>query len=444
MAHGVDRVFAVNLATRLWMLLFGPIVLGVIIHKLSIAEQGFYYTFLSLIGLSVFLDMGFTRAVQVFTSHEFASLNLLRGKPMEGSAVHRQRMADFGKAILLVHLILAVVAGVIIALVGEFMFRREANAAVAWHGPWWSLSFAAAASFVTVPMSTMLEAAGHVPQMAWAKFARQVTTNLILVGALWSGQGLSASAISAWVGFALMMVLMVFPYAPFWRQLLDGRAREGFKLLRELAVYQVRIAVSWAAGYFIFSIMTPIAFYALGAEDAARMGLTWQVMGLVSSIAFSVIQTKTPTLGTLVGQGRSDEALSINQRATRGALFIAAAGYLAILFGLGVIREFPNLGWPALLTKGASRMLPLVPIALLALAELGKLQMLGVFSFVRTLKVEPFTTMLVTLAVAVPLACWALAANFGVEWLCFGYVLGQLVANPWANRLARPYLGNPA
>ena len=441
-SHGVDRVFVVNLATRIWMLTFGPVLLGVIVHKLAIAEQGFYYTFLSLIGLSVFLDMGFTRAVQVFTSHEFAALNLRRGKPMEGSALCRQRMIDFGKAILLAHLALALIAGVAIGLVGEFMFRREANDAIAWHGPWWSLSFAAAASFVTVPMSTMLEAAGHVPHMAWVKLIRQVVTNLVLVVALLSGEGLAASSISAWVGFVVMMVLIVVPYAPFWRQVLGGRLREGVVLLRELAGYQMRIAVSWAAGYFIFSIMTPIAFVALGAEDAGRIGLTWQIMGIVSSIAFSVIQTKTPTLGTLVGQGKSAEALAVNRRATRGALFVSAIGYLSILIAVGVVREFPGLAWPELVTKGAARMLPLLPIALLAFAEMGKLQMLGIFSFVRSLKVEPFTPMLVTLAVLVPTSCWALAINFGVEWLCVGYVVCQLIANPWANRIARPYLAN--
>lgn len=438
--HGVDRVFAVNFATRAWMLAFGPVVLGVIILKLSAAEQGFYYTFLSLIGMSVFLDMGFTRAVQVFTSHEFAALNLPRGKPMEGSAVHRQRMADFGKAILVTHLALALVAGVVIGLIGEFMFRREANDAIAWHGPWWSLSFAAAASFVTVPMSTMLEAAGHVPHMAWVKFIRQVVTNLTIVAALWYGMGLSAMALSAWIGFAAVMVLTIVPYKSFWRQLMSGRLSEGFKLLRQLASYQVRIAVSWAAGYFIYSAMTPIAFMTLGAKDAGRVGLTWQVLGIVGTIAFSVIQAKTPSLGTLVRQGRIADALDINRRATRGAIFVGAVGYAIIILSLSLVRELPSFPWPALVLAGSDRMLPVLAIILLAIADIGKFQMLGVFSFVRSLKVEPFTPMLVVLAVLVPTACWVLAINFGVAWLCGGYVIGQLIANPWANKLARPYL----
>lgn len=438
--HGVDRVFAVNVATRTWMLVFGPVVLGVIVQKLTAAEQGFYYTFLSLIGLSVFLDMGFTRAVQVFTSHEFAALNLPRGKPMDGSAAHRQRMADFGKAILVVHLALAIVAGLVIGLVGEVMFVRANVPGVDWRGPWWWLAFASAASFLVVPMTTMLEAAGHVPHMAWVKLARQVVTNAVLVAALLAGFGLGASAVSAWVGFALVSALIIVPYAPFWRQLLNGRMSEGWVLLRELAGYQLRIAASWASGYFIYSIMTPIAFATLGAEDAGRVGLTWQVMGIVSSIAFSVIQAKTPTLGTLVGQGRAAEALDVNRRATRGALMVAASGFVMLMALLAIVRGLPGVAWPAVVTKAADRMLPILPIALLAVAELGKTQMLGVFSFVRTLKVEPFTGMLMVLAVIVPTACWLLGSRLGAEWICLGYVLGQAIANPLANRIARPYL----
>lgn len=438
--HGLDGIFAVNLATKIWTLVFGPVLLGVLVHRLTLAEQGFYYTFISLIGLSVFLDMGFTRAIQVFTSHEFANLGLAKGRPMEGEERHLSRMSDFGKAVLLAHLLLAVVAGIAIGIVGEVMFRREQNADIAWRLPWWNLSFAAAASFLIVPMTTMLEAAGHVRHMAWVKLARQVLSGLVLLAALLGGLGLGASAISAWAGFALAMALVVIPFRTFWVQLWRGSVTRGFGLLRELAGYQVRIAVGWAAGYFIFSIMTPIAFATLGAEDAAKVGLTWQIMGIVSSIAFSVIQAKTPGLGSLIGKGRTDEALEVNRRATRGALAIAVAGYAVILLGMLAVRSSEATTWPNFATDIVSRMLPALPVALLAVAEIAKLQMLGLMSFVRSLKVEPFTPMLVALAIFVPTACWVLASRFGVEWLCIGYVVGQLLANPWASMTAKSFL----
>jgi hypothetical protein len=441
--YGIDRVFATNMATRVWMLAFGPVILGFIIGSLSVIEQGFYFTFFSLLALSVFLDMGFTRAVQVFTSHEFGGLALRRWAPMEGLPAARRRMADFGKAVLLAHLALALVAGVAIGLVGEVMFAGKAAASVKWHGPWWSVALASGASFLLTPMQTMLEAAGHVPYMAGVKLFRQMVTNLSLVGALWMGKGLYSAAVSAWIGFAIGLALTTVPYSPFWRQLLGGCARPGFSLLRELLPYQVRIAISWGAGYFVFSIMTPIAFAALGPEAAARVGLSWQIVGVISSMAFTIIQAKTPSFGTLLAKGRQEEALLVSRRAIRGATGVALLGFAALLLGVGCVRHFPDLGWPKLALKGVDRMLSELAIAVLAIAEVAKLSVLGLVAYVRSFKAEPFMPMFVVLAVVVPAACWFLAKRWGAEWLCLGYALGQFIAIPWTRSAARPYLLAP-
>jgi hypothetical protein len=441
--HGIDRVFATNLATRGWMVLFGPVVLGFIVGSLSVAEQGFYFTFFSLLGLSVFLDMGFTRAVQVFTSHQFGNLELRRWAPMDGLPAARQRMANFGKAVLLAHLALALVAGVVIGLTGEVMFASKAAAGVKWHGPWWSIALASAASFLLTPMQTMLEAAGHVPHMAGVKLIRQMISNLVLVGALYMGQGLYAAAWSAWVGFAIGLALTTVPYAAFWRELLGGRARPGFSLIRELLPYQARIAVSWGAGYFVFSIMTPIAFATLGPENAARVGLTWQIVGLIGSTAFSIIQAKTPSLGTLLATGKQAEAWFVSRRAIRGAIGVALLGFTVMLLGVGCVRHFPHIGWPKVALKGVDRMLSVMPIMILATAEVAKLPVLGLISYVRSFKVEPFMPMFVLLATVVPAACWYLAKVWGADWLCLGYALGQFIAIPWTRIAARPYLPAP-
>jgi hypothetical protein len=441
--HGLDRVFATNLATRVWMLAFGPVVLGFIIGSLSVTEQGFYFTFFSLLGLSVFLDMGFTRAVQVFTSHEFGGLTLRRWAPLEGLPAARQRMADFGKAVLLAHLALALVAGVAIGLVGEVMFAGKAAAGVNWHGPWWSVALASAASFLLTPMQTMLEAAGHVPHMAAVKLIRQIITNLILVGALWMGKGLYSAAVSAWVGFAIGLALTTVPYARFWRELLAGCARPGFSLLRELLPFQVRIAVSWGAGYLVFCIMTPLAFAALGPVEAARVGLSWQIIGVISSMALTIIQAKMPLLGTLLAKGNQDEALLVSRRATRGATGVAVLGFAAMLLGVGCVRHFPDLGWPTVVLKGVDSILSELAISVLAIAEVAKLNVLGLQAYVRSFKVEPFMPMLIVLAFVVPAACWFLAKGWGAEWMCLGYALGQFIAIPWTRFAARPYLPTP-
>ena len=436
---GVDRVFATNLATRVWMLVFGPVVLGCIVGSLSIGEQGFYFTFLSLLALSVFLDMGFTRAVQVFISHEFGTLALRRWAPLEGNPAARGRIADFGKAVILAHICLALVAGFGIGFIGEAVFSSNDASNVTWHGPWWSIAFASSASFLLAPMHTMLESAGHVPYMAGVKLIRQVCTNVALVVALFSGMGLYAAALSAWVGLFVALVLTIVPYSAFWKELSVGSVHSGFALVRELLPYQVRIAVSWGAGYLIFSVMTPIAFAVLGPEEAGRVGLSWQIMAIISSIAFSIIQARTPLFGTLLAQGKQGEAFALAKRATRGASFIATCGFTALIVCIACVRHFPEFGWPGIATSGVARMLPEFSIAILAIAEIAKLRVLGLVAYVRSYKVEPFMPMFISLALVVPAACWVLAKWQGAEWLCIGYALGQLLAIPWSRSAARRY-----
>jgi hypothetical protein len=327
--------------------------------------------------------------------------------------------------------------------VGEIMFASKAGVGVNWHGPWWSIALASGASFLLTPMQTMLEAAGHVPHMAAVKLTRQIIANLTFVGALWLGKGLYSAALSAWVGFSIGLALTTIPYAPFWRQLLRGSVYPGFRLVREFLPYQVRIAISWGAGYFVFSIMTPVAFAVLGPAEAARVGLSWQIVGVISGMAFTIIQAKTPSLGTLLAKGKQDEALLVSQRAIRGAMGVALLGFATLLVGIGCVRYFPHLGWPKLALKGVDRMLSELAIAVLAIAEIGKLPMLGLVAYVRSFKVEPFMPMFVVLAGVVPAACWFLAKSWGAEWLCLGYALGQLIAISWTRSVARPYLPAP-
>src|SRR5262249_23937657 len=155
---------------------------------------------------------------------------------------------------------------------------------------------------------------------------------------------------------------------------------------------------------FVFCIMTPIAFTTLGPEAAAQVGLTWQIVGMISSMALTIIQAKTPSLGTLLAKGNQEEALLVSRRATRGATGAALLGFTALLLGVSCVRYFPDLGWPKLAIKGVGRMLSGLPIALLAIAEIAKLRVLGIQAYVRSFKVEPFMPMILILALVVPTA----------------------------------------
>ena len=71
----VDRAIAYALLSKVWLLFAGPITLYLISLYLTPEMQGFYYTFLSLVALQVFIELGFYVVITQFASHEWAHLS---------------------------------------------------------------------------------------------------------------------------------------------------------------------------------------------------------------------------------------------------------------------------------------------------------------------------------------------------------------------------------
>src|SRR5258708_35135884 len=71
---GVDRAIALTLLGRGWGVIAGPLTIFLIARYLRAEEQGFYYTFGSVIALNIFFELGLTYVLLQFASHEKAHL----------------------------------------------------------------------------------------------------------------------------------------------------------------------------------------------------------------------------------------------------------------------------------------------------------------------------------------------------------------------------------
>ena len=79
----IDKNVSIFLSGRLFSYISYPLTLALIINFLNPVEQGYYYTFLTLLSFSMFLELGLGIILTNFASHEFAKLswqnNLLIG-----------------------------------------------------------------------------------------------------------------------------------------------------------------------------------------------------------------------------------------------------------------------------------------------------------------------------------------------------------------------------
>src|SRR6185436_8388253 len=90
---GITRALVYSVLGRVWSVTAGPVTLVVIGRFLSGEEQGFYYTFWSVLGLWVFFDLGLGLVIVQFASHERAVLRLENGR-MTGDPRAKERLAS--------------------------------------------------------------------------------------------------------------------------------------------------------------------------------------------------------------------------------------------------------------------------------------------------------------------------------------------------------------
>src|SRR5580698_4390252 len=73
---GIDKAIAFTILARGWAALAGLITVTLIARLLTPGEQGYYYTFGSLIALQIVFELGFSFVILQMASHERAHLTI--------------------------------------------------------------------------------------------------------------------------------------------------------------------------------------------------------------------------------------------------------------------------------------------------------------------------------------------------------------------------------
>src|ERR1700757_835113 len=84
---GIDRAIGFTILARGWASLAGIVTVTLIARFLSPAEQGYYYTFGSVIALQIVFELGFSFVILQMASHERAHLVISPADVISGNSV---------------------------------------------------------------------------------------------------------------------------------------------------------------------------------------------------------------------------------------------------------------------------------------------------------------------------------------------------------------------
>jgi O-antigen/teichoic acid export membrane protein len=413
---GVDRAIAFTLAGRGWALLSGVFTLLLVARFLTPDEQGYYYTFASLLAMQIFFELGMSVVVTQFASHEMAHLSWIDNKIVEGSAEAKGRLHSLLTLVIKWYGVISALIILVILPIGWFFFATtQSQSTVNWQAAWIWLALSASINIFMVPMIAILEGCGQITSVAKLRMYQNITGSICAWVLLISGGGLLALPAMSTGAALTAFIWLTLSKRDFFINLISNKAKGiGIKWKSEIWPFQWRIAISWLSGYFIFQLFTPVLFAYHGAEEAGRMGMSISLANALTAITFAWMSTKAPTFGTLIAK-KDYKSLDKVFNFTLSRSFIVM---LAIAVVLCILNYFMHIKKLPL----ASRLLDPLPFMLLMITTLLNYITYAQSTYLRAHKQEPFLFISIISAVLIASFTFFAGREYGSLGIMSGYL----------------------
>jgi len=415
---GIDRAVGWTVAARVWVFLAGPISVILIAAHLSAEEQGFYYTFASIVMFQVMFELGLGMVIVQFASHEKAFLEWRSDGTLGGSEVEKGRLAALFRKTLRWYATAGALAAAALLIGGTLFFSFKPTAVEGWKYPWVALALLTGGTLFLTPFLSMLEGCGRIIEVARVRTWQLIASNLagwtvlLAGGRLWASASIMGASLI--VGAAWVLVV----HRQFFSDLLQTHG-DGISWREEVWPFQWRIAVSWISSYFAFHLFIPVLFSSRGPVVAGRMGMSLTLASAVFGVATSLVTTKIPRFGELIARRDFAELDARFFPAMWRAFGAMALGAVALLCGTFVLRAIEH--------RWSDRLLEPLPLALLTATMLINTICFAQAVYLRAHKREPLLGIFIASGLAVAASTLLIGRVYGATGMMLGYFLTTLV-----------------
>lgn len=438
---GMDRTICYALMAQGWTLFSGPVTLWFLAAHLTPVEQGFYYTFGSVLGLQVFFELGTSFVLLQFTSHEKAHLEWTSERTLTGDPRAKARLASLLRRAMAWYGVLALLLVLVMIPAGWLFFEKSvANTPAAlkvgaqsiknvfWQGPWVWLVCVTAGTLLMSPINAVVQGCGILAEFALLRFCQNVVTSLVSWVLLTLGWHLLAAPAFNMAALLLSVVWVWKRYGAMLRDLWEFRV-EGIEMnwMRDVWPLQWKIGLSGISAFFAFSLFNPILF-ALGRPIAAgQMGMTNAVLAAVAQGGGSWINTKLQPFGVLVARKKWRELDRLFFPALWQSLVLVTVASLCVAGAIWALQLSGH--------RWGVRFLPPLPLLLFIAATLANHVAGAQALYLRAHKKDPLIVVSVVTGAMTALCCYFGGRFFGLTGMMWGYfavsLLFSLAAGTW-------------
>lgn len=393
---GIDKAIFYTVIGIIWSSMAGIISMYFIVNYLTLEQQGYWYTFISLGALATFAELGFTTIITQFISHEYAHLKEKDGR-ICGDPQRVDRAISLVKFSLKFYLIITAVAFIILSILGIlFLINSTSNYLLLLS--WVAYSLTGALLLMVSLIASILKGFNRVDKaqmiITIAGFASYIATWTALVAGftLWALAigGISNIILSLWIFFSSSK--------PLWNQIYRTKIKGSYNWFKETLPLQWRYAISWSSGYFIFQFIVPVTMFYAGADAAGKLGLSLVIARSVQNMANSWGMTKVPQFNMYVAQKKRSNIDNLLKNLQKQSLLVFLAGSVIVI--LILIYIFPLINWN-------TRVLPTYEIVIILIAEGANLIVFNWAYYLRSHKEEPYMRISAISALAIGVGVWA-------------------------------------
>lgn len=433
---GVDKAIAYSSGARVIQGFTGVASVFFISTFLTGVEQGFYYTFGSILALQVFFELGLTGIMTQYVAHEASHLTLDEKREYQGEEKYQSRLASLVHFCVKWYSILAILVFVFLLIVGFIYFNKYGESqseVVEWRLPWIIICIATAIKLFQSPFTSIITGLGFVKETSKISFWQQI----ILPTFTWLGLAIGFKlyvvgisyllSVLIWFSFVLKQKLLLV-----LKNLIAVKVTDRVAYMSEIFPYQWRIALSWVSGYFIFQLFNPVLFATDGAVVAGQMGMTLQALNAISAFSASWLNTKVPFFSKMIALKKYIDLDSQFRKAVKQMLSVST---LLLTFFYVFIWVLRSVDFRIGNTVLGERFLGYLPLLLMVIPVLLQQFISSFATYLRCHKQEPFLIFSIVNGILCLLSTFIFGKLFGLYGVTIGYCLVTIIMTPWAYRI---------
>lgn len=422
--HGIDKHTLAMLLHRLWTVIAGGGTVLLIPLCLNSIQQGYYFTFASILALQIFFELGIGQVVIQIVAHEAAHLRKNSDGLYVGDEENLARLCALQAQLRRWYISAALLFGSIISVVGFFFFWNAGLEFIDWAPAWTLLVSTTAINLYLSWKISVIEGFGLVKNISLLRLKQSIIGYFILwVGLIFGGGLWVVISVPLTSVVATLLWLRSDIIVNIFRVKSDRPPLKPISWRNEIFPLQWRIAISWISGYFIFQLFTPLTFKKIGVEEAGRLGLAIAIFSAISTIGLSWVNAKAPIFSMMIARKEPRELIQLIKGVmVRSLIFTIALCFFFIII-IWVLGQYD--------IQIISRIASLPILFCLAFVTIVNSIIFSAAIFMRAHKEEPMLGVSVVSGTLVAATAW-FGSNYGPMEIMFGYAgVTILISLPW-------------